>query len=106
MTTEQLLQRFKKADKEQKLIKLQEIMKMLKDTLPMIEDIDTHLKNTWTAIEESTLITYYSIIIKNAEYLENKKISEYEGFMKKLRDKETKAQEAEDNSLEHDLSSI
>ncbi|MEI7558736.1 MAG: hypothetical protein WCJ45_08375 [bacterium] len=46
MTTEQLLQRFKKADKEQKLIKLQEIMKMLKDTLPMIEDIDTHLKNT------------------------------------------------------------
>lgn len=106
MTTEQLLQRFKKADKEQKLIKLQEIMKMLKDTLPMIEDIDTHLKNTWTAIEESTLITYYSIIIKNAEYLENKKISEYEGFMKKLRDKEAKAQEAEDNSLEHDLSSI
>lgn len=106
MTTEKLLQRFRAADKAQKLIKLQEMLRILKGRLPMFEDIDAHLKTAGDGIEEAALIAYYSVIIKTAEYLESKKISEYEGFMKQLKDKEAKVHEQEESSLEDDLSSI
>jgi hypothetical protein len=45
MTTEQLIQNFQKIDKDQKILKLQEILNMLKDKLPIFEDMDIYLKN-------------------------------------------------------------
>jgi hypothetical protein len=45
MTTEQLIQKFTKIEKSQKLIRLKEMLGILKDGLPIFEDINMHLKN-------------------------------------------------------------
>lgn len=106
MTTEQLIQNFQKIDKDQKILKLQEILNMLKDKLPIFEDMDIYLKNAWNQIEDSTLISYYSIILKNAEYLENKKVIQYQEFMEKLRKREEQEHLRDETNLDNDLNNI
>lgn len=106
MTTEQLIQKFTKTEKSQKLIRLKEILGILKDGLPIFEDINIHLKNIWNDIQEDTLIKYYSIILKNAEYLENKKITQYQEFMSKLREREEQEHIRDEGSLENELNNI
>ncbi|MFZ2151252.1 MAG: hypothetical protein WAZ12_02705 [Candidatus Absconditicoccaceae bacterium] len=106
MTTEQLIQIFSKITKDEKILKLQEILNMLKDKLPIFEDMDVYLTNAGNQIEDSTLISYYSIILKNAEYLENKKVIQYQEFMEKLRKIEVQEHLRDDDNLDNDLNNI
>lgn len=106
MTTEQLIQKFTKIEKSQKLIRLKEMLGILKDGLPIFEDINMHLKNIWNDIQEDTLIMYYSTILKNAEYLENKKVTQYQEFMSKLREREEQEHIRDEKNLDDQLNNI
>jgi hypothetical protein len=52
------------------------------------------------------LISYYSIILKNAEYLENKKVTQYQEFMEKLRKREEQEHLRDETNLDNDLNNI
>ena len=106
MTTETLIKSFEKADKKQKLIKLQEILKMIQDKLPMFGDIDTHVKNAGNTIEDATLVSYYTIIIRNAEYLENQKVAQYKDFMDTLRKREQQEHANDEMDIDNDLTNV
>ena len=106
MTTDQLIQKFQKIDKNQKILKLQETLNILKDKLPIFEDMVIHLQNSWNAIDESILISYYTIILKNAEYLENKQVTQYQKFMQKLRKEEEKQYEKDEIKIDNDFNEM
>jgi hypothetical protein len=106
MTTETLIKNFEKADKKEKLIKLQEMLNMIQDKLPMFGDIDTHIKNAGSEIEDATLISYYTIIIRNAEYLENQKVAQYKDFMDTLRKREQQAHDKDEMDIDNDLTNV
>lgn len=106
MITENLIKNFQKIDKEQKIVKLQNILSIIKNTLPIFEDIAMHIQTAWNAIEDKTLVMYYTIILKNAEYLATNKIGEYKEFMQKLIQRENEDQSKNEINLDNELNAI
>jgi hypothetical protein len=49
---------------------------------------------------------YYSTILKNAEYLENKKVTQYQEFMSKLREREEQEHIRDEKNLDDQLNNI